>query len=177
MNSIISTGAWGLYALIWLLALYVFDSVGLNAIWMVSRWSPKDKIKTYREIKNSRLARLAVPKYAGFNEYFRTDIPVFFNRYEVNPAPDKISELGVIACWVMIPLMAWYSVAVSIYFLQAMRGEKSGGVIPALAAVIVGNLVFYSVGMWNRRQCKPCEVITKKEMRKRKKMERQAEKQ
>lgn len=177
MNSIISTGAWGLYALIWLLALYIFDSVGLNAIWMVSRWSPKDKIKEYREIHNPYLARLLVPKYAGFNEYFRTNVPFFFNRYEINPAPGKISRLGVIACWVMIPLTVWYSVAVTAYFILAMHGQKFSGVIPALVAVIVGNLTFYSISTWNRRQCKPCEVITKKEMRKRRKMERQAGKQ
>lgn len=174
MKSIISSGAWGLYALIWLLALYIFDSVGLNAIWMTSRWSPKDRIQTYREIRSPRLARLLVPKYAGFNEYFHTNVPFFFNRYEVNPAPDKISGLGVIACWVMIPLTVWYSAAVTAYFILALRGRRFNGVIPALVAVIVGNLTFYSISLWNRRKCKPCEVITKKEMRKRGKMERQA---
>lgn len=176
MDSIISTGAWGLYALIWLLALYVFDSVGLNAVWMASRWTPKDKVKTYREIRSPYLSRLLVPKYAGFNQYFRTNVPLFFNRYAVNPAPGKISMLGVIAAWVMFPLMAWYSAAVSAYFILAIRGQRFGGVIPALAAVIVGNLTFYSLSLWNRRQCKPCEVITKTEMRRRRKAERRAEK-
>jgi hypothetical protein len=174
MKNIISSGAWGLYALIWLLALYIFVSVGINAIWMVSRWSPKDKIKTYREIHNPYLARFLVPKYAGYNEYFRTNVPFFFNRYEVNPTPGKISMLGVAACWVMIPVTVWYVAALTAYFVLATQGKHFNGVIPALVAVMVGNLTFYSISIWNRRQCKPCEVITKKEMRKRKKLERQA---
>jgi hypothetical protein len=82
--------------------------------------------------------------------------------------------LGVAACWVMIPVTVWYVAALTAYFVLATQGKHFNGVIPALVAVMVGNLTFYSISIWNRRQCKPCEVITKKEMRKRKKLERQA---
>lgn len=130
-------------------------------------WHEEDKIKTYFLISSSRLATLLIPKYMGFNSHIKTNLPFLYNQYCVNPYPNRLSLLGAIEYCIVDVISVWYGVCITGYFFFQ---NFSNRMIPVTVILLMCHaVVFFVLIVWNcSRRCDNDEVISKAEMKRRK---------
>lgn len=151
--------------LIWLLFVTIPPwlcgfSICRNSAW----WTGADRIKGYITIKNTRLARLLIPEYVGWNSFIRTDIPLFYNRYTMNKYPERLSIPGAIS-YVFVTLTSlFYWVCVTDFmFIHRLDDNLA---LWAFFALVGEAIVFFALESWNTANRKdPTIVITRQGMK------------
>ncbi len=142
---------------------------GVRSCRMSSWWDDGYQQPKYYEIP-PRYAKLLIPGYAGYHTYISTNIPALYNRYLVNKYPTRMSVIGVADYCVTAILGGWYGVRITAYF---WFGQFESPMVPlSMALLAVHSLIFGVLNTWNRSRVKPdYEVISKEEMKKRKRDE------
>ncbi len=131
-------------------------------------WHDKDKIKTYISVSSPRIAALLIPGHEGFSDHIRTNLPFLYNRYRVNPYPDRLSLLGLIEYCIVGLLSVWYGVCITEYFF--LQNFNNPMILITIALFICHALIFVILINWNRSHGNGGEeIIQRKEMRRRKK--------
>lgn len=142
---------------------------GIQSCRMSSWWDDGYKQPKYFEIP-PRYAKLLILRYSGYNTHISTNIPALCNQYVVNKYPTRLSVIGVADYCVTAILESWYGVRITAYF---WFGQFESPMVPlSMALLAVHSLIFGAVNVWNRSRVKPdYEVISKKEMKKRRRNE------
>lgn len=153
---------------LWLLFLVgVIWFLGIFTCRYSAWWNKENRIQKYITISNPRLAGLLIPKYIGYNNYVRTNIPLLYNRYFVNQYPSRLSILGLIDYCVTAVLAVWYGACITAYF---WLGWFDYPMIPLTVMLfMIHAALFTFLNGWNARiKWDEIEVISRAEMRKRK---------
>lgn len=160
-------GALLLIAGIWLLFLvFVGYGFGISGARRSGWVAPGLKIPGYVELRSSRLARLLVVRYGGYNDKIYTNIGPLFNRFYVNRMPCCISRLGIIDWCVTLPLTAWWAWEVTRFFWIAplLEWEFSNGLPAAGLTLGLYRVAMGLVGAWNYSGADFGPVLTKEEL-------------
>ncbi len=136
--SILLIVIWLLFLLVPIWLLGIFDC--RRAAW----WDPSQRIKRYIDLPH-RPSRLLIPRYWGFNDKFKTNIPFFYGMYYVNEYPQRLSILGLADYCVTGILGLWYGIAFTVFFF----GGPSDAVPYAILTLMVRTLVMFLLINWN----------------------------
>lgn len=155
------TGVWLAFLVVppWLCCFFVCRQAAC--------WRPEDKIKGYVTITAPWKRRMLIPAYSGYHPRLRTNIPLLYTRFVLNPYPDRLSRLGLVDWWVSGAISAAWTVCVTLYF---WAGIFHNPLLPALMAVMMVHALVMAVLInWNKSGAPAGgEGLTRAQLRERK---------
>lgn len=134
---------------------------------MSASWTEEDKVKTYFVIRVPWLAKLLIGQHFGCNSHFRTNLPILYNQFHVNPYPNRLSLLGLIDYLVTIPLCVDWIWVMSGYLCFR---KFDNALIPTILLLLMLHALAATIMIgWNWDKRSEGEPLSRAELKMRKK--------